>query len=83
MAIGWIASKDVSAFVVEAIYNLDLKADDFKISGMQNLKGNDLASEFSKGIGEEIVYYAQKLKVVGDILKPFIGEAGANGIAAY
>lgn len=83
MPIGWIASRDVSAFVVEAIYNENLKADSFKISGLENLKGNDLATEFSKGTGEEIVYYPQKPKEFGDILKPMVGEAGANSVAAY
>lgn len=83
MPIGWIASRDVSAFVVEAIYNENLKADSFKISGLENLKGNDLAAAFSKGTGEEIVYYPQKPKEFGDILKPMVGEAGANSVAAY
>lgn len=83
MPIGWIASRDVSAFVVEAVYNSDLKADSFKISGMENLKGNDLASEFSKGTGEQITYYTQKPKEFGDILKPFVGEAGAASVETY
>lgn len=83
MPIGWIASRDVSAFVVEAIYNENLIADGFKISGLENLKGNDLAAAFSKGTGEEIVYYPQKPKEFGDILKPMVGEAGANSVAAY
>ena len=83
MPIGWIASRDVSAFVVEAIYNEGLKADSFRISGLENLKGNDLAKAFSKGTGEEIVYYPQKPKEFGDILKPMVGEAGANSVAAY
>ena len=83
MPIGWIASRDVSAFVVEAIYHKDLKADFFKISGLENLKGNELASQFSKGVAEEIVYYPQQPKEFGDILKPFVGEAGASSVAAY
>lgn len=83
MPIGWIASRDVSAFVAEALYNADLKADAFKISGLENLKGNDLAAKFSKAVGEEIVYYPQRPKEFGDILKPFVGEAGANSVASY
>jgi len=83
MPIGWIASSDVSAFVVEAIYNDKLKADSFQISGLENLKGNDLAEQFSKGLGEKIVYYTQPAKEFGDILKPFVGEAGATGVASY
>lgn len=57
MPIGWIASKDVSAFVVEVIYNDGLKVDTFQISGLEYLKGNDLAERFSKRFGENIVYY--------------------------
>ncbi|MEB2777354.1 NmrA family NAD(P)-binding protein [Algoriphagus sp. D3-2-R+10] len=83
MPIGWIASRDVSAFVVEAIYNPELKSDTFKISGLDNLKGNDLAEQFSKGVEEEIVYYPQQPKELGDILKPFVGEAGATSVASY
>lgn len=83
MPIGWIASRDVSAFVIEAIYNESLKADSFQISGLENLKGNDLAEQFSKGIGEKIVYYTQPAKEFGDILKPWVGEEGAAGVASY
>ena len=83
MPIGWIASRDVSAFVVEAIYNNTLKADSFQVSGLENLKGNALAERFSKGVGENIVYYTQPAKEFGEILKPFVGEAGATGVASY
>lgn len=83
MPIGWIASRDVSAFVVEAIYNTQLKSDTFQISGLENLRGNDLAEQFSKGVGEKIIYYTQPSKEFGDILKPFVGEAGAAGVTAY
>ncbi|QOG04570.1 SDR family oxidoreductase [Flavobacterium sp. MDT1-60] len=83
MPIGWIASRDVSAFVVEAIYNTQLKSDTFQISGLENLSGNDLAKQFSKGIGEKIIYYPQPPKEFGDILKPFVGEAGAAGVSSY
>ncbi|WP_395063230.1 SDR family oxidoreductase [Flavobacterium sp.] len=83
MPIGWIASRDVNAFVVEAIYNRELKSDVFKISGLDNLKGNDTAAEFSKGVAVEIAYYPQKPQEFGEILKPFVGEAGASSVAAY
>jgi uncharacterized protein YbjT (DUF2867 family) len=83
MPIGWIASRDVSAFVVEAIYNTELKSDTFQISGLENLSGNDLAEQFSKGVGEKIIYYPQPPKEFGDILKPFVGKAGAAGVTSY
>ncbi|HEX8016921.1 MAG TPA: NmrA family NAD(P)-binding protein [Flavobacterium sp.] len=83
MPIGWIASRDVSAFVVEAIYNDNLKADSFQISGLENLKGNDLAEQFSKGLGESIVYYMQPSQEFGGILKPLVGEVAAAGVTSY
>lgn len=83
MPIGWIASKDVCAFVVEAIFNDKLTDENFQVSGLENLKGNDLAEQFSKGVGENIVYYTQPAKEFGDILKPLVGEAGAAGVASY
>lgn len=83
MPIGWIASRDVSAFVVEAIYNDNLKADSFQISGLENLKGNDLAEQFSKGLGESIVYYMQPSQEFGEILKPLVGEVAAAGVTSY
>lgn len=83
MAIGWIASKDVSAFVVESIFNTDLKADTFQISGLENLKGSELADKFSKGIEEKIMYYALPSKELKNILTPYIGDAGASSIASY
>lgn len=83
MPIGWIASRDVSAFVVEAIYNLDLKADTFQVSGLDNLKGNDLAKQFSLGVEQEIVYYPQPPNEFEDILRPFVGEAGAASVASF
>ncbi len=83
MPIGWIASRDVSAFVVEAIYNTHLKANTFQISGLENLNGNDLAEQFSEGVGERIEYYTMSPQEFGDILKPMVGEAGAAGVASY
>ena len=54
MPIGFIASRDVSAFVVEALYKPELSGQSFRISGLDNLQGNDLAEKFSIGLGEKI-----------------------------
>jgi uncharacterized protein YbjT (DUF2867 family) len=83
MPIGWIASRDVSAFVVEAIYNPDLKADTFQVSGLQNLRGNELAAHFSKGVDEEIVYYLQPAKDLEAILALSVGDAAAAAVASF
>jgi uncharacterized protein YbjT (DUF2867 family) len=83
MPIGWIASRDVSALVVAGIFNPKLKADTFRVSGLENLKGNDLAEKFSRGLGEKIKYHMQPAKEFGNMLKPFVGEAGAAGVTSY
>ncbi|MCF2443364.1 NmrA family NAD(P)-binding protein [Dyadobacter sp. CY345] len=83
MPIGWIASRDVSTLVVEAIYTPNLTADSFRVSGLENLKGDELAERFSKGIGEKIVYYAQPPTEFKDILAPFVGAAAAAAVASY
>jgi len=83
MPVGWIASRDVSALVVEAIYNSNLKADSLKVSGLENLKGNELAEQFSKGVGEQIVYYTLPAPELEKILASFVGEAGAAAVASY
>ena len=83
MPIGWIASRDVSSFVVEAIYNRNLNAESFQISGLENLKGNELAEQFSRGLGESVTYYTQPSQEFGEILKPFVGEAAAAGVASF
>lgn len=49
--------RTVKTFVVEAIYSPNLKADTFQVSGLENLRGNELAEQFSRGIGEDIAYY--------------------------
>lgn len=83
MPIGWIASKDVSALVVEALFRPELSGQTFQISGLDNLKGDDLAEKFSEGIGEKITYYAMPPKEFGGILKNFMAEEAAAGIQAY
>ena len=83
MPFGWIASRDVSALVVEAICNPNLIADSFLVSGLENLKGNDLAEHFSRGVGERIVYYTQPPAEFKSILSPYVGEAAAGAVASF
>ncbi|MCI9845544.1 SDR family oxidoreductase [Flavobacterium pectinovorum] len=83
MPIGWIASRDVSAFVVEALYKPELSGQSFMISGLDNLKGNDLAEKFSIGLGEKTTFYAMPPKEFGDILSNFMEENAARGVQSY
>jgi len=83
MPIGWIASRDVSAFVVEALYKPELSGQSIRISGMDNLKGNALAEKFSVALNEKISFYAMPPKECGDILSNFMEESAARGVQAY
>lgn len=83
MPIGWIASKDVGALVAEALFKPELSGQSFQISGLNNLKGNDLAEKFSIGLGAKITYYAMPAGEFGDILRTFLHEEAVNGIQQY
>ena len=83
MPIGFIASRDVSAFVVEALYKPELSGQSFMVSGLDNLKGNDLAEKFSIGLGEKIDFYAMPPKEFGDKLSILVGEESARGVQGY
>ena len=83
MPIGWIASRDVSAFVVEALYKPELSGQSIRISGLDNLKGDSLADKFSLALNEKISYYAMPPKECGDILSTFMEESAARGVQAY
>jgi len=83
MPIGWIASRDVSAFVVEALYKPELAGQSFMVSGLDNLTGNALAEKFSIGLNEKIGFYAMPPQEFGDILSNFVEESAARGVQAY
>jgi|GEM_PF-770585 len=83
MPIGWIASRDVGAIVAEALYRPELSGCSFQISGLENLKGNDLAEKFSIGLGKDISYYAMPPQEFGDILRNFLDKEAVNGIQQY
>lgn len=82
MPIGWIASRDVCAFEVAAIYNPDVRTDSFRVSGLANMTGKQLAEAFSKELQEDISYHTIAPKAFGKIMQPVIGEAGAAGVEA-
>ncbi|TRX07889.1 SDR family oxidoreductase [Flavobacterium gawalongense] len=83
MPIGWITSRDVSAFVVEALYKPELSGQSFLVSGLDNLKGNDLAKKFSIGLDEKNTFYAMPPQEFGDKLSTLVGEESARGVQSY
>lgn len=74
LPIGFIASRDVSAFAVEALYKPELSGQSFMVSGLDNLRGNGLAEKFSIGLGEKIDFYAMPPQEFGDKLVFLLGK---------
>jgi uncharacterized protein YbjT (DUF2867 family) len=82
MPIGWIATKDVAAFVAEAIYSPDLAGQSFRVSGVENLTGYQLAEKFSLGLNKAIKYRQMPPKDFGKILDGLFGEGAGRGAEA-
>lgn len=79
MPVGWIATKDVAAFIAEAIFKPELTGESFLVSGIENLTGKQLAEKFSKGLGEQISYYPMAPKDFGQILDGLFGVGAGKG----
>jgi uncharacterized protein YbjT (DUF2867 family) len=79
MPVGWIATKDVAAFVTEAIYKPELSGNSFLVSGSENLNGKQLAKKFSIGLNEAISYYAMPAKQFGQISDNLFGAGAGKG----
>jgi hypothetical protein len=69
--------------VVEAMYKPELSGQSFMVSGLDNLKGNDLAEKFSIGLGEKIDFYSMPPQEFGDKLSILVGEESARGVQSY
>ena len=79
MPVGWIATQDVAAFVVEALYSSHFAGEVFQISGLENLNGNQLADKFTIGLNKSITYYPMPPKDFGQILDGLFGEGAGRG----
>lgn len=82
MPVGWIATKDVTALVAEAIYSPHLAGQSFQVSGIENLTGQQLAEKFSIGLGEKMQYRQMPPKDFGKILDSLFGEGAGKGAEA-
>lgn len=82
MPVGWIATNDVAALVAEAIYSPHLAGQSFKVSGTENLTGNQLAEKFTIGLNKKIGYKQMPPKEFGKILDGLFGEGAGRGAEA-
>lgn len=84
MPMGWIATKDVAAFVAQALYSPHLAGSSFQVSGTENLTGDQLAAKFSIGLKRPIHYRQLPPQAFGAILDGLFGAgAGQGAVAMY
>jgi uncharacterized protein YbjT (DUF2867 family) len=82
--VGWIASEDVGALMVAALERPELANATFKVSGLENVNGTELAERFSQGLGRTITYYAMEPEEFGAVLDRLFGPgAGAAATKTY
>lgn len=80
----WIASQDVGAFVVAALERPELAGQHFKVSGLENVNGPELAEQFTRALGRPITYYAMEPEEFGAVLDKVFGPgAGAGAVVEY
>lgn len=83
MQLGWIATQDVAALIAEALHKPELSGQSFRVSGLENLTGGQLAHQISLGLEEDIRFNPMSPQEFGDFLEPFVGEEAAKGITAF
>ena len=82
--VGWIASEDVGALVVAALERPELANANFKVSGIENVNGTELAEQFSAALGRKITYYAMEPEEFGAVIDKIFGQgAGATVAEEY
>jgi uncharacterized protein YbjT (DUF2867 family) len=79
MPVGWIVTQDVAALVAEAIFKPELAGENFLVSGIENLTGNQLAQKFSIGLNQPISYFPMPPKDFGVILDGLFGAGAGKG----
>lgn len=79
MRLGWIATKDVATIVAQAIVSPDLSGRRFRVSGLENVTGPELASQFSVALGKSITYRQMPPKEFGGILDQLFGPGAGIG----
>jgi uncharacterized protein YbjT (DUF2867 family) len=84
MRIGWMVTKDVAEIVAECFFHPELLETEFRVSGLENLSGKELARKFSTALKREIEYHHLPAKEFGRILDELYGAGvGDPAAAAY
>ncbi|RZJ78856.1 MAG: NmrA family transcriptional regulator [Chryseobacterium sp.] len=83
MRVGWIATKDASALSASAFGKEDMEGKIIRVSGTENLTGQDLAKRISKGLGADLTYYSLPPSEFGEIMGRLMDESSAKALQNY
>jgi uncharacterized protein YbjT (DUF2867 family) len=82
LPVSWITHDDVAAAAVAALGRIDLAGRVFKLGGPEQLTGNALAEGFAAALDRPVQYVAVPPAAFADSLRPVLGDAAADGVAA-
>jgi uncharacterized protein YbjT (DUF2867 family) len=82
-AFSWIATKDVGALMVEAAKRPELANTIFRVSGLENLTGPEMAASFSRALSRDIQWQYITPRELGDRCAAVIGKPAGDGLAQY
>jgi uncharacterized protein YbjT (DUF2867 family) len=84
MPIGWVVTEDIARLTVAALEKTEFPVGSFRISGLENLTGPELAKRFEKALNRPIEYLYLSPHEFGQILDSTFGEgAGRAAEAEY
>jgi uncharacterized protein YbjT (DUF2867 family) len=78
--VGWIASADVCAFMVECLERPHLAGSVFRVSGPERLTGDELAQSFSAALGRSITYEQLSLSQMERAVDDLYGIGAGSGV---
>lgn len=78
---GWIAARDVSAFVVAALERPHFAGRIFRVSGEQGINGPELADAFSSVLGRPFKYRTLTPAEMREALEEAYGEGAGDEVA--
>lgn len=79
--IGWIAAHDVCAFIAQLLHRPDLAGRLYRLSGPENLTGQELANVFRKVLRRDINYYPMTADEMYLSLVRIFDSASAHEVA--
>jgi uncharacterized protein YbjT (DUF2867 family) len=79
--VAWITARDVTAALVAALAG-DAGGELLVLAGPQRLTFDALAAQIAAGTGREVVFRSITPAEYGDLLRPVLGDAAADGVTA-